>query len=130
MFARRLITVLLLFALSACDWGKKGDPGAPGTEGPKGETGAQGPPGPIGAAGPVGPRGEQGPPSPTIRVVRLDCLTNATCTSGCRGDEVLVTAYCGSSRTAPTYPNEREASCGINPILANSPLIVICAGVP
>lgn len=130
MFGQRLIALALLIILCGCDWGKKGDPGSAGPEGPKGETGAQGIQGPVGPAGPPGPQGEQGPPSPTIRVVRINCLTNATCTFGCRGDEVLVNAYCGPSRAAPTYLNERQVSCGINSALANSPLIAICTAAP
>jgi hypothetical protein len=128
MSSHRLIALALLISLCGCDWApKKGDPGAPGPAGPQGETGPQGIQGPVGPTGPPGPQGEQGPPSPTVRVVRVDCLTNATCTFGCRGDEILVIAYCGSSRTAPTYPNERQASCGINVNQANSPLTAICA---
>ncbi len=37
-------------------------------------------------------------------------------------------AYCGPSRIAPTYTSERQASCGINPEAANSPLVAVCAG--
>jgi hypothetical protein len=126
---------LIMFALTSvalcgCDSGKKGDAGAPGAAGPKGEQGDQGAPGPVGPAGPPGPQGEQGPPSPTMRVVHVNCLHNGTCTANCRGDEILVTAYCGPSRTAPTYTSERQASCGLNPDAANTPLVVICAGAP
>jgi hypothetical protein len=107
--------------------GKKGDAGPPGSAGPRGETGPSGIQGPVGPIGPPGPQGETGPPSPTIRVVRTNCLTNATCTFGCRGDEVLIMAYCGPSRGEPTYQSERQASCGNNPERARSPLVAVCA---
>jgi collagen triple helix repeat protein len=121
---------MLLVVLCACDSGKKGDPGTPGLPGPKGEQGAPGATGPVGPAGAPGPQGELGPPSPTVRVVRMNCLHNGTCAASCRGDEILVAAYCGPSRTAPTYTSERQASCGLNADAANTPLVVICAGAP
>jgi hypothetical protein len=130
MIAQRLIVLAVLITLCGCDSGKKGDAGPPGAAGPKGETGPQGIQGQVGPMGPPGPRGEQGPPSPTIRVVRTNCLSNATCTVSCRGDEVLVTAYCGPTRAAPTYLNERNASCGINSAVPTSPLVAICAAAP
>jgi hypothetical protein len=131
MRAEHLLTLVLLMGVAGCDWeGQKGDPGTPGPAGPRGETGAPGIQGPIGPAGPSGPQGEPGPPSPTMRVVRMNCLHNGICTGGCRGDEILVTAYCGPSRTAPTYTSERQASCGINVDAASTPLIAFCAGAP
>ena len=130
MLARYSLAVALLVVLCGCDVGKKGDPGAVGAGGPKGEAGVPGLPGPPGPAGPAGPQGERGPPSPTVRVVRMNCLNNATCSVSCGGDEILVTAYCGPSRTAPSYPSERKASCGINSDTANSPLVAICAASP
>jgi hypothetical protein len=130
MLARPVLVMALVIALCGCDLGKKGDPGPAGPEGPKGEAGAPGLPGPPGPPGPPGSQGEQGPASPTIRVVRTDCLNNATCSVACGGHEILVTAYCGPSRTPPSYPSERKASCGINSDAANSPLVAICAGMP
>jgi Collagen triple helix repeat (20 copies) len=115
-------------AVTSCDGGTKGDAGPPGLTGQKGEPGERGGTGPVGPPGPPGPQGEQGPPSPTVRVVRMNCLHNGTCAAGCRGDEILVIAYCGPSRIAPTYTSERQASCGINPEAANSPLVAVCAG--
>jgi hypothetical protein len=130
MFARCLMGAALLLLLCSCDSGEKGDPGAAGPAGAKGEQGAQGIQGPVGPTGPPGPQGERGPPSPTIRVVRTECLSNATCTAGCRGDEILVIAYCGPSRSVPTYPSERQASCGLNSEHANSPVVAVCAEAP
>jgi Collagen triple helix repeat (20 copies) len=125
----RLILVgLLALALAACGQAPKGDPGPPGPPGPKGDTGAVGPPGPVGPAGPAGPQGEQGPPSPTLRVIRNNCL-GGTCSASCRGDEVLVSAYCGPARNQPSYLGERQVSCGIEPTTANAPLVVVCARV-
>jgi hypothetical protein len=128
MRAEHLLALALLMAVAGCGEGKKGDAGSSGLPGPKGEQGQPGAPGPVGPAGPLGPQGEQGPPSPTMRVIRMNCLHNGTCAAACRGDEVLVAAYCGPSRTAPTYTSERQASCGINADAANTPLVVICAG--
>jgi hypothetical protein len=130
MGARCLILLALVVGLCGCDSGKKGDAGPPGSPGPRGEQGPQGIQGQVGPTGPPGPQGEQGPPSPTIRVVRTNCLTNATCTFACRGNEVLVIAYCGPTRADPTYLNERNASCGINSAASNSPLVAICAAAP
>jgi hypothetical protein len=130
MLMRRLLVLALLVALSGCFEGNKGDPGPAGPAGAKGDPGQPGNAGPVGPAGPPGPQGEQGPPSPTLRIVRMNCLQNAACTAGCRGDEVLVTAYCGPSRAAPTYNSERQAICGINADAANTPLVIICAGTP
>lgn len=130
MLTRRLLVLALFVVLSGCFEGEKGDRGATGPAGPRGDPGQRGAAGPVGPAGPPGPQGEQGPPSPTLRVVRVNCKNNATCTGGCRGDEVLVSAYCGPSRTDPTYIGERQASCGINVLAANTPLVAICAGLP
>jgi hypothetical protein len=112
MLARRLLALALLIVLCGCDMGKKGDPGAPGSSGPKGDPGTAGLTGPVGPAGPPGPQGERGQPSPTIRVVRTSCLNNATCAVACRGDEILILAYCGPSRAAPSYPSERQVRRG------------------
>ena len=106
---RRLISlalfmlVLATFGLGGCGQGPKGDPGQPGLQGPKGDPGVAGPPGPVGPAGPPGPQGQQGPPSPSIRVVRNNCLSGE-CTASCRGDEVLVSAYCGPSHAPGDVP--------------------------
>jgi hypothetical protein len=130
MLTRRLLLLALLVVLSGCFEGKKGDQGATGPAGARGDPGQRGVTGPAGPAGPPGPQGEQGPPSPTLRVVRVNCKHNGACTGGCGGDEVLVTAYCGPSRTAPTYTSERQATCRINALAANTPLVAICAGAP
>jgi len=119
----------LVLGLAACGQGPKGDSGPPGPPGPKGDTGAQGPTGPVGPPGPAGPQGAQGPPSPTVRVVRSDCLAGY-CSASCRGDEVLVSAYCGPSRTPATFLGERQAQCGIDATAANKPLVVVCVGSP
>jgi hypothetical protein len=126
----RLILVgLVVVALAGCSKGPKGDPGAVGPSGAQGEPGAAGPPGPVGPPGPPGPQGEAGPPSPTLRVIRNNCLGGA-CTAGCRGDEVLVSAYCGPSRSQPTFLDERQVSCGIEASTANAPLVAFCVQAP
>lgn len=118
--------VLATFGLGGCGQGPKGDPGQPGLQGPKGDPGVAGPPGPV---GPPGPQGQQGPPSPSIRVVRNNCLSGE-CTASCRGDEVLVSAYCGPSHNPATFLDERQASCGIEVTSANAPLVAVCLQAP
>jgi hypothetical protein len=130
MLTRRLLVLALFVVLSGCFEREKGDPGSAGPAGAKGEAGQPGLAGPAGPAGTAGPQGRQGPQSPTLRVVRASCLHSGPCTAGCRGDEVIVIAYCGPSRIAPTYTSEQQASCRIDAFAANSPLVVICAGVP
>jgi Collagen triple helix repeat (20 copies) len=117
----------LLIALAGCGQGQKGDPGPPGPPGPKGDAGPTGATGPVGPPGPPGPQGPQGPPSPTVRVVKSDCLAGY-CSVTCRGDEILVAAYCGPSRGPATFLGERQASCGVDATAANKPLVVVCAG--
>jgi hypothetical protein len=126
---RLILAGLLMVALAGCSKGPKGDPGAAGPPGPQGEPGAAGPPGPVGPPGPPGPQGESGPPSPTLRVIRNNCL-GAACTAACRGNEVLVSAYCGPSRSRPTFLDERQVSCGIEANKANAPLVAFCAQAP
>jgi len=132
---RRLIILALLtlglatLGLGGCGQGPKGDPGPAGQPGPNGDPGVAGPPGPVGPAGPPGPQGEQGPPSPTLRIIRNNCISGG-CTASCRGDEVLVSAYCGPSRTQPTVLDERQVSCGVEATSANAPLVAVCAQAP
>ena len=133
--SRRLIPLALLaliFAASAlggCGQGPKGDPGQVGPPGPKGDQGAAGPPGPVGPTGPAGPQGPPGPPSPSIRVVRNDCLSGQ-CTVSCRGNEVLIAAYCGPAHNPATFLDERQVSCGIEVTSANAPLVAVCVQAP
>lgn len=124
-----ILAVLLMVGLAGCGQGPKGDPGPAGPQGPKGEAGPAGPPGPVGPPGPPGRQGEQGPPSPSVRVIRLNCLSG-DCTASCRGDEVLVSAYCGPGRNAATFVGERQASCGMQANVANAPLVAVCALAP
>jgi hypothetical protein len=62
-----------------------------------------------------------------VRVVKSDCLAGY-CSVTCRGDEILVAAYCGPSRGPATFLGERQASCGVDATAANKPLVVVCAG--
>jgi hypothetical protein len=123
--AHFVIAIALLAALAACGKGQKGDAGDPGSPGPKGDTGPHGSIGPMGPMGPAGPQGPQGPPGPSIRVVRTDCISGA-CTADCRGNEVLVMAYCGPNRNQAQFLAERTASCGPSATTANGPLIAVC----
>lgn len=124
-----ILVGLLLLGLAGCGQPSKGDAGPAGPPGPKGDTGPAGPPGPVGPTGPPGPQGEQGPPSPTVRVIRLNCLVGG-CSATCRGDEVLVSAYCGPARNPATYLGERQVSCGVEANAANAPLVAICVASP
>ena len=124
-----LLLVFAAFALGGCGQGPKGDPGQVGPPGPKGDQGAAGPPGPVGPAGPAGPQGPPGPPSPSIRVVRNDCLSGQ-CTISCRGNEVLIGAYCGPAHNQATFLDERQVSCGIEVTSANAPLVAVCVQAP
>jgi Collagen triple helix repeat (20 copies) len=124
-----LFVGLLMLGLAGCGQGPKGDPGPVGPPGPKGDPGPAGPTGAIGPPGPPGPQGERGPPSPTVRVVRMDCLSGG-CTASCRGDEVLVSAYCGPARNPATFLGERQVSCGVEANTANAPLVAICVASP
>jgi hypothetical protein len=126
---RWLLVGLLVALLAACGPAPKGDTGPEGPPGPKGDAGAAGPPGPVGPTGPPGPEGPQGAPSPSIRVIRNACL-GGDCTATCRGNEVLISAYCGPSRNQPTYLGERQVSCGIEATAANAPLVAFCVAAP
>ena len=122
--ARFIVAAALIALLAGCGQGPKGDAGPPGPQGPKGDTGAAGP------TGPVGPPGPPGPPSPTVRVVRKDCLSGGGCSASCRGDEILVSAYCGPARNPATLVGERGVSCGVEANAANVPLVAICVAAP
>lgn len=124
-----LLVGALALGLANCGKSQKGDPGPQGPPGPKGDAGPAGPAGPVGPPGPPGLQGEQGPPSPTVRVIRLNCLVGG-CSASCRGDEVLVSAYCGPARNPATYIGERQVSCGVEANAANAPLVAICAASP
>jgi len=124
-----ILVGLLLVGLAGCGQPEKGDPGPAGQPGAKGDPGPAGSPGPVGPVGPPGPQGEQGPPSPTVRVIRKNCLSG-DCTVSCRGDEVLVSAYCGPARNQATFVGERQVSCGVEATTANAPLVAICAAAP
>lgn len=124
-----LLIGLLAVGLAGCGKGSKGDTGSAGPPGPKGDTGPAGPPGPVGPPGPAGPQGAQGPPSPTLRVIRSDCL-GGYCSVTCRGDEILLTAYCGPARNPATLIGERQATCGIEVNAASTPLVAVCVANP
>ena len=128
--ARLIVAAGLIALLAGCGQGPKGDSGPPGPQGPNGDTGAVGPTGPVGPPGPPGPQGEQGPPSPTVRVIRKDCLTGGGCSASCRGNETLVSAYCGPSRNPATFVGERDVTCGVESNAANVPLVAICVASP
>jgi hypothetical protein len=94
-------------------------------KGPQGDTGPAGPKGDAGPAGPAGPKGDVGPAGPAnlyrVRIVRSDCASGS-CTVECLEDEVLVTAYCGPTRTPALFSKERNASCGP----PDTPLVAVC----
>ena len=116
--------VLALSAgLAACSEAPQPGPrGAQGPQGPQGEQGVAGPPGRQGPQGPPGPPGR----SATVRIIRQAC-TEGACTAQCEQNEVLVTAYCGTSRRAAQFLTENDASCGVTPAPGSSPLVAVCA---
>src|SRR6266478_4949540 len=121
----RALLALALVCLASCGQVPQGPKGDAGPPGPQGDAGPAGPPGPEGPAGPQGAPGPAGPGS-QIRVVRSDC-TSTTCTAQCNEDEVLVTAYCGVTRAAPTFPTERSVHCRFARRANIGPVVVICA---
>jgi hypothetical protein len=64
-----------------------------------------------------------------VRVIRLNCLSGG-CTASCRGDEVLVSGYCGPARNQATFIGERQVTCGVEANVANAPLVAICVMAP
>jgi hypothetical protein len=123
VIALAIVTATLL---ASCSKPEPGPQGPKGDQGLKGDTGAQGP----GGAG--GPQGLQGPPGPAgassqFRLVRAPCISEAECQVTCRGDEVAVTAYCGTKRAPASFLTERSISCGINPDTSGGALVVVCA---
>jgi hypothetical protein len=102
-----------------------------GPQGPKGDTGPKGDPGPHGPIGPAGPQGLQGIPgvpgaSSQFRLVRSACTSSLACTATCRDDEIVIIAFCGTKRAAPSYLTEQSVSCGSNPDATGGPLVVVC----
>ena len=124
-----MLVGVLLAGLAGCGKAPKGEAGPQGPQGERGEPGVAGPPGPPGPAGPPGPRGEPGPPGPAVRVVRSKCLAGE-CAVACRGNEILVTAYCGPARSPATFIGERQATCGAEANTANTPLVAVCVVTP
>ena len=122
---RQLTALTFCMLIAGCG---QGPPGPQGPAGPQGPPGAKGDPGPTGPPGPPGPQGPQGPPGPAaaVRILREDCISS-TCVAECAANEVLVTAYCGATRSPAKFLTERSASCGIIPNPANSPLVAVCA---
>jgi len=121
------VAVLAISAgLAAC--GGSPPQGAQGPQGPPGPQGEQGAAGPRGAQGPQGPPGPPGSPgrSATVRIIRHSCGDGA-CTAQCERNEVLVTAYCGTTRRTAEYLTESTASCGVVPTAGDSPLVAVCA---
>src|SRR6266700_4684149 len=96
---RMLIAISLAIGLVGC---------GETPQGAKGDPGPAGPPGARGEAGPAGPAGASG--ASAVRIVRANCDATG-CAAQCSDDEVLLVAYCGSSRNAAIFPTERSASC-------------------
>jgi hypothetical protein len=92
-------------------------------QGPKGEPGATGPKGDVGPQGPAGPPGSAMPSA--IRTIRANCDASS-CAAQCNEDEILLIAYCGPTRNAAVFTNEKAASCRLRNA-ANNPLVVACA---
>jgi hypothetical protein len=96
-FLRAFGFIVLMAVLAACDQtpASKGEPGPQGIPGERGEIGPPGPPCPAGSpASPVGPTSH-------VRMIRVNCDAGS-CEAECNEDEVLLIAYCGAARTAPS----------------------------
>ena len=124
--SRIILAIAIVSVLASC-----GQP-TPGPQGPKGDAGPKGDTGPQGPIGPAGLQGLQGVPGPAgassqFRLVRSPCTSSSACTVTCRDDEIVITAFCGTKRTAPNYLTEQTVSCGINPDTTGGPLVVVCA---
>jgi Collagen triple helix repeat (20 copies) len=142
MRVKRLAAVTaLVISIAGCNQGAPGPQGSEGPAGPagaKGDAGPAGPPGPAGPAGVAGAQGPQGPPGPQgraaqssadtpTRVVRVNCDSGA-CSFDCGQEEVVLTAHCGSRRSAARFPTESSASCRRTGT-TNDYLLVACAKV-
>lgn len=121
-----ILAIAMAATLASCGQPTSGPQGPKGDAGPKGDTGLQG------EVGPAGPQGQQGIPgapgaSSQFRLVRSPCTSSFACDATCRDDEIVIVAFCGTKRAAPSYLTERSVSCGINPDTTGGPLVVICA---
>jgi hypothetical protein len=115
-----VIAIAVGVGLASCGQAFQGPKGDSGPPGPNGEAGPQGPPGPAGPAGAAGSAGAS-----AVRAIRTNCDTTS-CAAQCNDDEVLLIAYCGPTRNAAVFANERSASCRLRNA-ANNPLVVVCA---
>jgi hypothetical protein len=123
----RLLSIFVIsFWAVSCDQAA-GPRGPAGAEGPAGPQGDAGPQGLTGLRGPPGPQGPPGPPglSSEIRVTRVNCALES-CQTGCDLGEVLLIAYCGTSRKPAIFLGERSASCGVTANVSDSPLVAVC----
>src|SRR4051794_39237248 len=126
MMMRRLAlcaALLLAACVAGCGQGPQGPKGEAGPSGPAGPAGPTGEAGPSGPPGPAGPAGPPGPAS--VHILQSNC-TAAACDAECGNDEVLIIAWCGTRRTAATFPTEHSASCRVRGG-ASSPLVAVCA---
>jgi hypothetical protein len=124
--ANLVVTFAMALTLASCGKPEAGPQGPPGPAGTKGDAGAQGPQGPAGPAGAPGAAGPAGASS-QFRLVQAPCRGAADCEVSCRGDELAVTAYCGTKRAPATYLTDQTVSCGINPDTTAGALVVVCA---
>jgi hypothetical protein len=118
------VAVAFSLCLAACGDTAPAPQGAAGPPGPAGPKGDTGPAGPAGMAGPPGPQGPQGPSgpqgaqgsaalpgqAPTLRVVRANC-SGGDCSIACNADEVVLTAFCGSTRAPASFQSDQRATC-------------------
>lgn len=110
---RRVLTIAMAIWVAGCG------------QNPLGIKGEDGPPGPQGQKGDPGPPGAPGLPGGGVRLVRTNCDA-ASCAAQCDQSEILINAWCGVTRNAAVFPNERSASCRVRGGV-NSPLFLACA---
>jgi hypothetical protein len=44
----------------------------------------------------------------------------------CRGDEIVIVAFCGTKRAQASYLTDQTVSCGFNPDTTGGPLVAVC----
>ncbi len=123
--AATALAIAISAMVTSCGNPTLGPQGSKGDQGAKGDTGLQGEAGPI---GPLGSQGTLGPLgySSQFRLARATCTNPTDCQVVCSEDEIVILAFCGRRRGAPTYLTERHVYCGLNPNTSDGLIIAVC----